>query len=359
MPRLPQRQSLVRQTADILREAIHEGTWWERLPAERALCESYQVSRNTLRAALAQLQRERLIQPVHGSGNRILVRPAARPARPGARDVALLAPEPLERLRPTLTLWIDELRAMLNERGFRLHLFHGRQYFRANPGAALRRLTAGNPHGCWVLTLSNADVQRWFAKNDVPCLVAGSVHAGLDLPSFDLDHRAMCRHAAGVLLALGHRRLALILPQSRLAGDLESEAGFVEAVRRSSHPDSGVVIARHDGSVAGISRALRRLLEGGTPPSAILVANAYHYLTVVTRLMQLGRQVPRDVAVISRDDDSFLAYVAPTPARYRAGAHRMARSLLRLILDLLGNEPSSRRVVRLMPEFIRGESIAG
>jgi DNA-binding LacI/PurR family transcriptional regulator len=357
MPHLPQRQTLVSQTADIVREGIATGLWKERLPSERMLCDRYQISRNTLRGALALLQRDKLIRPMHGSGNLILGAPKRRSGRLQAHDVAVLSPEPLERLRPTQTLWIDELRAMLSERGCQLHVFHGRQYFRSNPGPALKRLLAENPHGCWVLALSNAAIQGWFAKNEVSCVVAGSVHAGLDLPSCDLDHRAMCRHAAGVFLGLGHRRLALVIAKSQLAGDLESETGFVEGVRRSSHAGSEVVIGRHDGSVTGISHALRRLMEVAAPPTAILVANAYHYLTVVTRLMQMGRQVPRDVAVISRDDDLFLSYVAPTPALYRAGAHTMAKSLLRPVLDILGNEPPSRRAVRLVPEFVRGGSI--
>jgi len=356
MPDLPQRHSLASQMAEILRDGMQQGLWHDRLPGERALCEKYQVSRNTLRAALAQLQREKLVQAVHGSGNRILGRPRKAAGTLRSRDVGLLSPEPLERLRPTQTLWIDELRAMLSERGCRLHVFHGRQYFRANPGPALQRLLAENPHGCWILTLSNEAIQRWFAKNEMPCVVAGSVHAGLDLPYRDLDHRAMCRHAAGVLLGLGHRKLGLIIAKSRLAGDLESEAGFLEGVRKSSHAGAEALVAHHDGSVTGIGHALRRLREQSPPVTALLVANAYHYLTVVSRLAQTGSRVPEDVSVISRDDDLFLSYLTPIPARYAADPRAMAKSLLRATQDLLAGGPSARRGQRLMPEFIHGGS---
>lgn len=356
MQNLPQRHSLASQTADILREGISRGIWRDKLPGERILCEKYQISRNTLRTALEQLQRDKLIQAVHGSGNRILAKPQKNAGRRRSPDVGLLSPEPLERLRPTQTLWIDELRAMLSERGCQLHVFHGRQYFRADPGPALRRLIAENPHGCWILTLSNAAIQGWFAKHAVPCVVAGSVHAGLDLPHRDLDHRALCRHAAGVMLGLGHRRLALVIAKSQLAGDLESEMGFVEGVNKSSQTGAEAFVCRHDGSVGGINRALRRLLDQQPPVSAILVANAYHYLTVVSRLAQMGRRVPQDVSVISRDDDLFLSYLAPSPARYAAHAQVLARSLLRPVLELLDGEPIAQRGTRLMPEFIPGES---
>jgi DNA-binding LacI/PurR family transcriptional regulator len=355
---LPQRVSLSNQMVEILRGGIARGEWQEWLPGERALCEKYQVSRNTLRAALDQLKREGVIEPRHGAGNRILAPAKHQATGLQSRDVAVLSPEPLERLRPTQTLWIDELRAMLSERGCRLHVFHGRQYFRANPGRALQRLMAENPHGCWILTLSNAAIQRWFAKHNLPCVVAGSVHAGLDLPYRDLDHRAMCRHAAGVLLGLGHRKLALVITRSQLAGDLESETGFVEGVQRSSQPGASVVVARHDGTASGIGFAVRRLMEADSPATALLVANAYHYLTVVSRLAQIGRRIPQEVSVISRDDDLFLSYLTPTPARYAASAHVLARALLRPVLELLEQGTPARRNQLLMPEFFKGESIA-
>ena len=81
--------------ADILREGIRQGVWQGRLPGERALCEKYQVSRNTLRAALGQLQREKLIKAVHGSGNQILARPQKTAGGLRSHDVGLLSPEPL------------------------------------------------------------------------------------------------------------------------------------------------------------------------------------------------------------------------------------------------------------------------
>ncbi|HYD83694.1 MAG TPA: substrate-binding domain-containing protein [Opitutus sp.] len=359
---IPQRHSLVSQTAQVLRDEIAKGTWSEWLPGERMLCEMLQVSRNTLRAALTQLQREGSIAPKHGAGNRVVrsgKRAAKRAPAAGARDVGLLSPEPLERLRPTQTLWIDELRALLSERDCRLHVFHGPQYFRREPGPALQRLVAQRVHGCWILTLSNEAIQRWFSENGVSCIVAGSVHAGLGLPTRDLDHRALCRHAAGVLLGAGHRQLALVIGQSRLAGDLASETGFLEGVQTSrAAAEAAAVVARHDGTVAGISNALRRLMSAKRPPTGLLVANAYHYLTVASRLAEQGIRVPQDVSLISRDEDPFLSFMVPEPARYIISPRTLSKALLEPVIDLLEHRPVARPVVQLMPEFLRGASIA-
>lgn len=358
MTMLPQRNSLFSQTVNILRDEIVKGTWNTWLPSERTLCTTLQVSRNTLRAALAQLKREGVIRSVHGAGNQILAGGPAGPPRLKSQDVALLMPDPLEQLRPSLTLWIDELRALLSERGCRLRVFHGPQFFRKNSGPALLKLVNRNPHGCWILTLSNESVQAWFARAGLPCVVAGSIYPGVDLPYRDLDHRAMCRHAAGFLLGLGHRRIALITHKSRRAGDVESEIGFVEGVAQSSHADAKSVVLYHESTPASVCSVVRRMREQPHAPTALLVVNPYYYLTVTSRLAQMGVRVPQEMSIISRDEDPFLSFLVPIPTRYVVSPHIMAKTLLRPVIELLEGRVVTQRASRIMPEFIRGDSVA-
>ena len=355
---LPQRQSLVAQTAAFLRARIGAGQWQEWLPSERSLCGLLQVSRNTLRAALGQLREEGRIEPRHGEGNRILAAAAEVRPRPAGQDVGMLTPAPLERLRPMQTLWIDDMRALLSERGVRLRVYHGAPYYAANPGPALQKLTARNPHGCWIPLLATEPMQRWLVRHRIPCVLAGSAFPGLELPYRDLDHRAICRHAAGVLLGLGHRRLALLTTKSRRAGDLESEAGFLEGVRRSRHAGAEATVLVHEDSAAGLAQAARRVAGLKPRPTALLVTHPHHYLALATRLMRAGVRVPEDMSIVSRDDDPFLEFLAPEPARYAANPHAMARSLLRPVLEVLEGNPVSQRGGQLMPEFVRGESVA-
>ena len=69
----PKRRA-VEGVADTIRRAILTGGYraGQRLPAERELSEELGVSRLTLRAALARLETEGLLKPMHGSGTVVL-----------------------------------------------------------------------------------------------------------------------------------------------------------------------------------------------------------------------------------------------------------------------------------------------
>lgn len=307
MLKLPQRQSLEKQTVSVLHEEIGRGTWRDFLPGERTLCDMLQVSRHTLRAALGQLRTDGVIISKQGLGNRIVLKNGRTEARPlASQDVGLLIPGALDDLVPNHILWIDQLRAMLGERGCRLHMFHGKKFAQRDPGRALQRLLSQHAHKCWILLLSAEPVQKWFEKHKIPCVVAGTIYAGIELPYCDLDHRAICRHAAGILLGRGHRNVALVIHKSRRAGDLESEVGFTEGIRRSACEGTEMTVAYHDATAPGIMATVKRLLQRKPAPTALLVINVFHYLTIVSGLAQMGRRIPEDVSVISRDGSLIL-----------------------------------------------------
>src|SRR5262245_42571311 len=67
-------QSLPAQTVGILKEKILSGDWGQTLPSERELSDWLVVSRGTLRAALARLQREGIVKSRQGRPWEIVVR---------------------------------------------------------------------------------------------------------------------------------------------------------------------------------------------------------------------------------------------------------------------------------------------
>lgn len=350
-------QSLALQVAERIAREIRQETWVERLPGERTLAESLNVSRKTLRKALAVLHHDGVIRTTHGLGHEIVEAPAAVPHERQALSIGLVAPESIEYLRPFSALWIDALRSLLIEHGARLSTFAGPRFFTGNPAKALTQLVNRTPQHCWLLAHSNERIQQWFYDEQVPCVVAGSCHPGLDLANVDLDYFAVCRHAVGVMLRHGHRHIAFLTPTSQRAGDLESEAGFSAGVRQPSYGEITPLILRHDGTVPGINRMLHRMFDYGTPPTAVLVANPSYYLTAASFLAERGLRIPQDVSLVSRDNDVFLPFLNPQPARYSCNPKTFAKRLLQPLLAQGRGEPHDARSIRIDVKFERGGSL--
>jgi DNA-binding LacI/PurR family transcriptional regulator len=346
-------QSLATQLAQVLRQGIADGAWDATLPGERQLAAHYRVSRKTVRKALAELRAEGELRTARSRGSEVAA-PRGRP-RPADPRIALLLPEPLESSRPFTALWVNRLMALLQEMGHPLQIFHGAKFFGADAARSLARLTAANSARCWILARSNRPLQLWFAASGRPAIIAGSAHPGVALPSVDIDHRALCRHAANLLLRQGHRRLALILEKGGYGGDVESEEGFREGLAGDA-AGAEPLVRTAERSAPSILRELRHLLARPSPPTGLLLANSYSYLTVHSYLASLGRRVPRDLSLVSRDEETFLRFMYPAPTYYSIAPAKFARALLQGLRRVLAGDRSAF-ALRIMPDLIKGDSV--
>jgi Transcriptional regulators len=349
-------QSISAQVAAVLREELGEGNWKETLPSERRLADRLSVSRKTVRKALAILRAEGMIRTEPNRASAI-VSGAAKTREGPVKNVALLLPEPLENARPFTVLWVNRLMALLHETGMQMEIVSGWKYFGSRAGRSLDRLLQGHPDRCWVLARSHRALQRWFAQKDVPTLVVGTTHGGIDLPSVDIDHRALCRHAAITFLRQGHRQLALFLEKAGHGGDEDSEKGFIEGV--ATQPDASPPIIRRPSKGPNfIISELRHLQQLRIPPTGLLLSNSFSYLTALSFFAQQGLRVPHDISLISRDEEPFFSHLHPAPTRYSISPAKFAAAIRQAIKRVLEGSTPRRFDVRIMPDFIKGASVA-
>jgi len=345
------------QVAQVIEAEIAARTWEQALPGEKVLAAKYQVSRKTIRSALAELRATGLIETQNGIGSKIIGGRSRRAKSPPSHRIALLMPDAVESVRQHTLLWINHLMEVLQNAGYQFEVLSGRKYFGATASRSLQKLTRSNTVACWMVTRSNRSIQSWFQKAQLPTLVVGSTHRGIALPSVDVDHRALCRHAAGVLLRQGHRRIALFFERAGHAGDLESEVGFVEACNLPA-PDAALpFICKIERSPGSVVKELQRLMAGSAPPTAFLLSNSFSYLTVSSYLTSLGKRVPQDVSLISRDEEPFLQHLHPLPSRYSCPPKKFAAALFHAIEGVIRRPQEFLTQTRIMPDFLPGGSV--
>lgn len=352
---LPQRLSLITQTAESLRSHIAAGHWQGHLPGERTLCSHFQVSRQTIRAALRVLEREQLVS-VSKRKRRQIGTPLTGVGKVRHTSlVVALSPRPLVAMSPSSVVMVDQLRADLAQAGLSLEIHVSSACFSDHPARTLEEITMRLPAAAWLLFGSREPMQHWFVAKGIPCLVVGSCAPAIPLPSFDSRYRAVCRHAGAMLRRKGHRCLALVRPEGAYGGETESEAGLREALEGGQPPLLEVI--RHDGSPDHICALLDKALQSKNPPTAFIVARAMHVLTVMMHLMGRGLRIPRDIAVVSRDDESFLHHVVPAVTRYATSPDQFARRVSAAVLLLAKGSSLPGRAHLLMPKLIAGGTV--
>ncbi|MBL9214516.1 MAG: GntR family transcriptional regulator [Opitutaceae bacterium] len=352
MQPIPQRVSLSGQVVEILRRELRRGRWPAQLPGETTLADLLQVSRSTLRAALGVLRREGLLQVAQGSRWRPAPGATARaPAR--SRTIVLVSSQPLHQQSWFSILITDELRRHLHRAGYELQVRFLPQTARRVAGRQAERLTAQTRAACWILSSCSQELQRWFQRRPEPALVLGSCHQGVTLPYLRLDVAAACRHAAGVLHRLGHRRIGLLLPRSPYAGAGEVEQALRAACAgRSAEP----VVRYHEPGIRAIALAVDALRRSAARPTALIVMMPDDALTVLCHLLGRGCRLPGELSLVSLFDDLYLTRATPEPARYTCNPSGFVRRLARLAVRVArpGTPPPS---VSVFPAFIPGATL--
>lgn len=350
------RASVSDQAAEALRESIRRGVWGEILPGEHELARRLSISRPTVRAALAHLADDGIITIKKGCRTR--VRPVRRKNLLKAPPtVCLVAPSARESLGFSGHPVLMEMRARFAVQGIGWEEVFDRTLGGRHPEARLANIVHGRHHVCWLLLGASATIQRWFAQTRVPTLVLGSCHDGVALPSVDVNYYAIGWHAAGCLAKHDHRRIALVLPQRALAGDLACLRGVSEYIHQRHKPISIVEVAAGP-SRAGLLATLDRGLRGATPVTAIFCIHVEHLLMVLVHLLKTGRRVPQDVSLLCRETRTSLDLGLPEITRYRSAAVKHARLAVRMAQSLLSGHHSSTAPCLIMPAFVPGETLA-
>ncbi|WP_372346059.1 LacI family DNA-binding transcriptional regulator [Streptomyces sp. KL116D] len=174
------------------------------------------------------------------------------------------------------------------------------------------------------------------------------------------DERAGGRSAVDLLLAAGHRDIALIGgPAGNIAAD-DRTHGFADGLRENG-------LAVPDGRVLRVGwqidegyAAALRVLESA-PPTAVVCANDRVATGVLLAAARLGLSVPRDLSVVGYDDqDEMAAHLVPALTTVALPHHAMGATAVNTLLDAVesGDPVASGEVSRVNCPVVGRDSVA-
>lgn len=353
---LPQRHSLVVQVAEFIEQKLRCGEWISRPPSERRLCDELRVSRKTIRAALERLHRQGWFEISKTRRRKIADRPPRSGSPLRSTKIVLVESVPLLRAQQPIAIVLEYLQAHLQRAGFDMEIFINPR-LDLHGSKILEGLVQRTPAACWILASLHPQVQRWFVQRGLPSVVWGSCLPGISLPSVDVDYINSIQHAVDLLVAKGHRRIAYFCGKSEVAGNRLGEETFLSAFPKYGASRAEGRIVYQDSTVDGIVRTLDKLFAGNWVPTALVVADAHHVLTVIGDLARRGLRIPTDLSVITIGDDLSLEFVIPRVARYTYSPAQMARRLAALACLRAKGESLSARACWITTRFLAGDSV--
>lgn len=355
--KLPRRSLLTDQTAQCLRERIQLRSWHDGIPSEASLCREFQVSRVTLRRALDQLVRAGLIIP-GGRGAHHRVNPEANlgPApSPAGNIIRVLAPFSFWKMGAVSFSILEALSQRIAPAGLRVEFESRPRLFERNDPKELERLLALPSTLGWVLVFSTGPMQTWFEKQKLPCVVAGRLHGELALSSVYPDNVAVARHAAGLLVSRGHRRIACLTAKVTSLGDRLASLVFAEEARRLG---AQVEAIEYKSDPESISRAMNIVIAARPVPTVCYLTCPEDAVRALCHTLHAGISVPKQMEFLVGFDDPILDYTVPNLAHYSFMGSAMGRKIGDLLLDQIGNPNSPPTETAFMAEFAPGGTLS-
>lgn len=346
---LPKRVTITEQAVAALSSGIASQAWVSFLPAERRLAEQLQVSRPTLRLALAQLAREGILKIQQGRATKILGVPKTQFRSARVQTVAFAIMRPVTSLTGVSIL--RECQAAVQSAGYICEI-HDRPYAHSKKQLdLLRDLIARRTEVIWISVSADPAQQRIFEEMGARAIILGCAGEGVSLPSVDVDYGAIAGHAAKTFWRLGHRRVHAILPQHPLAGDRIAERAITAISQNPVFAQMRWTTSRVDETPESICRALARRFAAAAPPTAIYTTYGRHALTTLTYLSRIGRRVPEDVSILCRDDEEALQHVVPPIAAYKSNHQLEIRKIVRAVKMLAGSRARQPKSLFFIPKF--------
>lgn len=197
-----------------------------------------------------------------------------------------------------------------------------------------------------------------LASIHVPVVTVDHRGEHAEFPSISTDCYQGARAAVEHLLGLGHRRIAYIGGDERLASARDRHRAYVETIAQHGLRNDPELSIPGDFTQQCGFVAANQLLVLAEPPSAIFAANDLSAFGAIMAIREAGLRVPEDISVVGFDDIPTAAQCYPPLTTIRQPIRQVGRSAVNTLLALIAGIESASPQVTLPTELVLRASTA-
>lgn len=350
MPRI-KTTSIPEQVAVHLRSGIMTGRWVGEMSGRDQLAAELGVSPRSIQKALKILENEGLLEPQgKGRSSKIresVVRSDVRPMR-----VAVLLFKQADRN----DAMVIELRHQLDDAGHVSFLPHEGVQDLGMDVKRVERLVNKTQADAWVVPGASAPILQWFVDNNIKVFAMAGRRFRFPIAGTGPDKSPLLAEATRKLVSLGHRRIVLIYSKNlRRPKPSRSARAFLEAMRECGIPIGNYNLPEWEETAEGFHELLNSLFRM-TPPTALIVDEAFQFHAAYHYLAQHNLRVPQDVSLICADGDLGFNWCRPEVTHIHWDYRAVVRRIMRWVNNI-SRGIDDRRQSFTKAEFIEGGTI--
>jgi LacI family transcriptional regulator, repressor for deo operon, udp, cdd, tsx, nupC, and nupG len=195
-----------------------------------------------------------------------------------------------------------------------------------------------------------------LARRNLPVVLINAGIPELDFPSVSCDDAVAVEQAFGHLVALGHRRVGLILGPRDHMPSRRKFAAFQVCAQRA-----GIEIDEHSYghtmfSIEGGQAVATRLVHNGV--TGLICASDPLALGAIRAVRRLGLRTPDDVSVIGYDDSALMTCTDPPLTTVRQPIEAMGRAAVELLATQIAGTEVPTTELLYEPELVVRASAA-
>lgn len=349
------------QLMEDLREQILSGkiSAGEKLPSENKLAAEYQISRQTVRKALAILENAGYVYAEHGRGT--FCSGLVKHTRT-SKNIAVVTTYLSDYIFPRVIKGID---TVLTNHGYSIILKNTRNS-RSQEAKCLEELLQKDIDGM-IIEPSKSQIycrhMNLYQKMDefqIPYVfIQGCFSQMQDKPQVLMDDYKGGYMITKYLLSLGHRNIVGVFKSDDMQGQ-NRHKGYVAALQEEGilyDPDKVVWFYTEDRKIHPYE-CIRQMVEQKAVMDAVVCYNDQIAVEVIRALQEMGLSVPQDISVTGYDN-SYMADAGgirlTTIAHPQEKLGEMAAELLWELLQNADNPRTGKKIL-VEPEIVLGNS---
>ena len=223
--------------------------------------------------------------------------------------IALIVPDVAN---PFFTLIVRGAEDVARRAGYRVLLCDTR-FDLTLEAEVIEEMIAHRVEGIVIAPVSDASrVQlKRLTRFGVPFVLIDRTIPGVECDVVLGDSTAGARRLVEHLIALGHRRIGMIVEDEDVSTARERRAGYVQALEGAGIPLDPALVVRATADPPGGVHGMQQLLRLPERPTGVFTVNNLVALGAIEAVRGAGLDVPEDVALVCYDDIEYVSRLYP------------------------------------------------